>query len=77
MRVRTTVHLDDDVYRAARSLATSQGRRLGAVLSDLARAGLRPKAAVRVDATGFPIVRVSAGAPLVTPETIRAAIDET
>jgi hypothetical protein len=42
--MRTTVTLDDDVYQAAKTLADSAGRSLGAVLSELARRGLRPEA---------------------------------
>lgn len=74
--MRTTLHLDDDVYQAARSLAAARGQGLGTVVSDLARAGLRPTGRFRLDAQGFPLVEVPPDAPRVTPEMIRAALDE-
>lgn len=38
--MRTTLDIENDVLAAARGLAATQGRSLGAVVSDLARAGL-------------------------------------
>lgn len=40
--MRTTLTLDDDVADAARELAQRTGKSLGAVVSELARRGLRP-----------------------------------
>lgn len=40
--MRTTLTLDDDVYEAAKTLADGSGESLGAVVSELARRGLRP-----------------------------------
>lgn len=45
--MRTTVTLDDDVYEAALHLSRSSGERLGKVLSDLARRGMRSERAPR------------------------------
>ena len=73
---RTTLHLDDDIFRAAKSLAAAQGKGLGRVISDLARQGLKPGPRFHLDAQGFPVVEVSPDAPLVTPEAIREALDE-
>ncbi len=39
--MRTTLSLDDDVFEAAQALAASSGKKLGQVLSQLARRGLR------------------------------------
>ena len=39
--MRTTVTLDDDVFEAAKAQAQASGKQLGAVLSQLARRGLR------------------------------------
>jgi hypothetical protein len=39
--MRTTLRLDDDVLAAARVLARQRGESLGAVISALARRGLR------------------------------------
>jgi hypothetical protein len=40
--MRTTLHLDDDVYEAASSLAATEGTSVGKVISRLARRGLAP-----------------------------------
>jgi hypothetical protein len=39
--VRTTLTLDHDVFEAAQALARASGKRLGQVVSELARRGLR------------------------------------
>ncbi len=72
--MRTTLDLDDDVVAAARELAAGERRSLGAVISELARRGLMP---ARVDvADGLPVIRVPSGAPPITPEMVRRALDE-
>lgn len=72
--MRTTLELDDDVVTAARELARSSGRSLGATVSELARRGLTP-ASVAVDGD-LPVIRVPAGSPPITPEMVRRALDE-
>jgi hypothetical protein len=72
--VRTTLDLDDDVIAAARELARDEGRTIGAVVSDLARRGLMPARVEREQ--GRPVIRSPAGAPPITPETVRRALDE-
>jgi hypothetical protein len=42
--MRTTVTLDDDVYEAALAHARATGKRLGRVLSEMARRALEPPA---------------------------------
>jgi hypothetical protein len=72
--VRTTLDIDDDVVAAARELAATQRRSLGSVISELARRGLTP---ARVEVEGdLPVIRVPAGAPPITPEMVRRALDE-
>lgn len=72
--MRTTLDLDDDVMAAARELAAAERRSLGSVVSDLARRGLLP---ARVATEGdLPVIRVPAGAPPITPEMVRRALDE-
>ncbi|HEV3322283.1 MAG TPA: hypothetical protein VG147_08860 [Solirubrobacteraceae bacterium] len=72
--MRTTLEIDDDVVAAARELAACERRSLGSVISDLARQGLTP---ARVEAEdGMPVIRVPAGAPPITPEMVRRALDE-
>jgi hypothetical protein len=72
--VRTTLDIDDDVVVAARELAVSQRRSLGAVISELARRGLTP---ARIEADdGLPVIRVPSGTPPITAEIVRRALDE-
>ena len=73
--MRTTLDIDDDLLRAAKSLARAQGKSLGRVLSGLARRGLEPRksAALR---RGFPVFTVSTGAAPLTPEIVKRAEEE-
>jgi hypothetical protein len=73
--MRTTVDLDDDVLAAARALAALERRSLGKVLSDLVRRGLAPRMVVVDDDGVFPMVRVGSGAPPLTPDKVREALD--
>lgn len=67
--MRTTLNIDDDVVAAGRELAAGERRSLGSVVSELAPA--------RVEvADGLPVIRVPAGAPPITPEMVRRALDE-
>lgn len=72
--MRTTLDLDDDVIAAARELARDEGRSIGATVSDLVRRGLMPARVERQH--GRPVVRPPAGAPPITPEMVRRALDE-
>ncbi len=72
--MRTTLDIDDDVIAAARELAATERRSVGAVISELARRGLAP-ARVETD-DEFPVIRVPAGAAPITPEMVRRALDE-
>lgn len=72
--MRTTLDLEDDVLEAARELAREQQRSLGAVISALARAGLRPASVEVVD--GLPVIRARPDAPVLTSEAVRRALDE-
>jgi predicted ATPase len=40
--VRTTLDIEDDVLQAAKELAAKEGSTAGAILSQLARRGLKP-----------------------------------
>lgn len=72
--MRTTLNLDEDLVAAARELAVAERRSLGSVISELARRGLTP---ARVEADGaVPVIRVPAGAPAITPQMVRRALDE-
>jgi hypothetical protein len=73
--MRTTISIDDDVLRAAKSLAVAEQRSVGAVLSELARRGLRPERPV-MSAHGLPVFRVSEKAPPLTLDMVRQALDD-
>jgi hypothetical protein len=72
--VRTTVRIDDDVLNAAKSIAASQGRSLGAVLTELARRGLQPRETRRSGLV--PVFDIDAATPPLTPEMVREALDD-
>jgi hypothetical protein len=75
--MRTTVRIDDDVLKVAKSIAMSQDRSLGEVLSDLARRGLEPRQPRRAGAAGVvPVFDVDTNAPRLTPEMVREALDD-
>ena len=73
--MRTTLHLDDDIYQAARSLAKAEGKRIGDVISQLARRGLAPTART-VKRHGFPVFAVEKDAPPITPEIVARALED-
>ncbi len=74
--MRTTINIEDDVLRAAKSLAKSECRPLGEVVSNLIRRGLRP-GAYEAQGADFPTFKVSEDAPPITLEMVRQALDET
>jgi hypothetical protein len=73
--MRTTLHLDDDIYEAARSLAAIERTSIGKVLSRLARRGLNPARSASAHG-GFPVFDVPANASPLTPAMVRDALDE-
>lgn len=74
--MRTTINLDDDLLRAARSLARQRGESLGAVVSGLLREALAPAPdfAYEMD---VPVFVVREGAPPITPEMVETAGEDT
>lgn len=74
--MRTTLDIDEDVLAAARALARDHGRSIGAVVSDLARKGLRPNTVPSGERGGVPVFPVSPGAPIVTDADVARALDE-
>lgn len=73
--MRTTVTIDDDILRAAKSLATQQRRPLGQVISDLMRKGLQPSERVRRNRI-FPVFDVPEGARTITLDVVKQAEEE-
>ena len=75
--MRTTLQLDEDVYAAARSLARSEGKSLGHIVSALARQGLTPRArAGRTTRGGFPVFSVPRNAAPITAEMVGRALED-
>jgi hypothetical protein len=72
--MRTTLDIDDDVLDAARELARQRGESIGALISALARAGLRPQSVEIVD--GLPLIRATKDSPVITSDMVRRALDD-
>ena len=74
--MRTTLHIDDDIYDTVRSLAAIERSSVGKVLSQLARRALSPSRPEQ-SSKGFPVFDVPRQTPPLTPEMVRDALDET
>ena len=75
--MRTTLRLDDDVLRAARSLARTERKTVGQVVSELARRGLAPRPKRPSGRhSPVPVFDVSPEAPPLTPEMVREALED-
>ena len=73
--MRTTLTLDPDIHHAVRSIARERGESLGKGVSSRARAALQPRdSATRAD--GFPVFDVGSGAPPLTREMVRDALED-
>jgi hypothetical protein len=75
--MRTTVNLEDDVFRAVRSIARESGESLGSVISRLVKQALRPSAGITYETKEFPVFVVREDAPPITAEMVRSALEET
>jgi hypothetical protein len=73
--MRTTLNLDEDILRAAKSLARERGTSVGDVISALVRDALRPPGGIRYEAE-FPVFEVGENAPPITPEMVESALEE-
>ncbi len=62
--MRTTISLDGDIYQAAKALADASGENLGAIVSALARKGLKLQE-VFAEKNGLPVFQVPADAPVI------------
>jgi len=76
--MRTTVTIDDDVYEAAVANAKATGRRLGLVLSEMARAALEPRqpSSRRKRRTRFAAFEVPKGSRMISASKIQKALDD-
>ena len=75
--MRTTVNLPDDIYEAARSVASVKKIPLGEALGELVRQGLRPPLVMeREAANGLLIPRLPKDSPVITLEHTLAIEDD-
>lgn len=74
--MRTTLTLADDVYEAAKTLAEGSRKSLGAVISDLARRGLRPQAPVEVADGDLPVFAVRDDAEIIPGSRAAELLDD-
>jgi hypothetical protein len=73
--MRTTINLPDDVYQAARSVASVKDISLGEALADLVRQGLRPPL-VREARNGLLVPQLPRNSPIITLEHTLAIEDD-
>lgn len=68
--MRTTLSLEDDVFRAVKTYAESRSVGLGKAVSDLLRKGLTVRTPTRI-ITGLVVFDLPPGAPAVTTEQVK------
>jgi len=73
--MRTTLAIDDDVLTAAKAIAKQKNRTVGEVVSELARAALRPAASGGAR-NGVPLLPARKPGVPVTPDIVNALRDE-
>jgi len=76
--MRTTVTIDDDVYEVAAANARATGRRLGSVLSEMARTALepRPHSSQRKRRSRFAAFDVPKGSRMISASKVLKALDD-
>lgn len=73
--MRTTLNIDDDLLKAAKSIAAARSKAVGAIISELAWKGLRASARTRRK-SGLPTFRLPADAHPITLEDVKRMEDE-
>jgi hypothetical protein len=73
--MRTTVTLDDDVFEAVQAQAQASGKKLGEVLSQLARRGLRASTQ-KAARSGLPVFKVQPNADIIPSSRARDLLAE-
>jgi len=73
--MRTTLSLDDDVYREVKVYAESRDVAIGKAVSELVRRGLHAPLQTTV-VNGFHVVDLPSGSPAVTTEDVKRLRDE-
>jgi hypothetical protein len=73
--MRTTITVDNDIFEAAQAQAQASGKKLGEVISQLARRGLRASADT-ASKNGLPVFKVQSNAPVIPSSRAKALLDE-
>ena len=73
--MRTTITVDNDVFEAAQMQARASGKKLGEVISQLARRGLRAPADT-ASKNGLPVFKVQRDAPVIPSSRAKDLLDE-
>src|SRR5437016_14621402 len=73
--MRTTLSLDDDVFRAVKAYAESRDVAIGKAVSELVRRGLHAPLQTRV-VNGLHVVELPSGSPAITAEDVKKLQDE-
>jgi len=73
--MRTTLSLDDDVFREVKVYAESRDVAIGKAVSELVRRGLHAPLQTTV-INGFHVVALPSGSPAVTTEDVKKLQDE-
>ncbi len=73
--MRTTLSIDPEILSAARRIAIARSKSIGEVISELARRGLEARGRTG-SKQGFPVFKVSNGAPPITLDDVRRDDDE-
>lgn len=73
--MRTTIDLDEDVLRVAKSLARERGQSIGRVISDLFRLAVRPPTNEIQERNGVPLLPRRGEAQPVTSELVKELLN--
>ena len=73
--MRTTITVDNDIFEAAQAQARASGKKLGEVISQLARRGLRASADT-ASKNGLPVFKVQGNAPVIPSSRAKELLDE-
>jgi hypothetical protein len=73
--MRTTLSLDDDVFREVKAYAESRDVAIGKAVSELVQRGLHAPPQTHV-VNGFHVVDLPAGSPIVTTEGVKKLQEE-
>ena len=77
--MRTTIRIDDDLYRRAKARAAETGRSVGELIEDAVRASLQPRPLPAEELPDLPVFGgsgVVAGVDLTSNAALRDAMDE-